>query len=264
MDGAPEGGFPALIPMTEAVAGFHRGLDFARLELTAVEGELLDWLHEVDETGAGRGRPASEESRCFARMVDQLTTMCTLLELSIGHKRDHGDTSIAWIMLEQARQQLAFASITAGAAEGPDREREIRHAVEGLTILLNRDLQPEPAHAGQVVDFGHGHDALPDLRPETPLDLIPVQVLANTAMRAGTVTAGPMPPAHVERMAYGHYLATILEEAMELLGEQARRAEQSVLVRRAGLGVDAALVVWGLTPEPWEVLPPVEGGAGAA
>lgn len=285
MDGALEGGIPMLFTGPEIVKSANRGLDEARSQMKDIGDQLFVWLSDVGVEGDGRGRPASAKSRYFARMVDQLTTMGKLLDISIGQWQDDCDSSTAWVVLELARQQFGYAALTAGlmtnstsasdlsdhsdpleVSDVPDFHdaRAVSAAATGLSILMQRDLLPEPAHAGQVVDFGNGDGSLPDFRPETPLNLGSLQLLANTVMQWGTVIAGPMPPFRIEKMAYGTYLAMIIEESMELLHEHATVAEQPVLVREANHGLDAAGLLHATTQKPWEVFLTGENGADAA
>lgn len=89
-------------------------------------------------------------------------------------------------------------------------------------------------------------------------------LIAHAAMRFGTVAPGPMPDGRIERMAFGEYFATVLEEAMLLLRARARQRGATGLLRGADRRLDAAGVVWQSIPEAWEVFPPVDGEHGAA
>lgn len=264
LDGTPQGCELHVLTGPEAAQARDRGLDHALERAGLVMRGLWDWLSDVDTDGSGNGRTASEDGRLLARMVDQFCTMCRLVELSIGERRENGETGLSWILLEQARRQLGHAVETLGVARGALPEEDVWDVAARLRWLLHRDLSPEPEHAGQRVEFAGGVTTAPDLRPESPMELVPLQFLAAAALRWGTVVAGPMPPVRIDDMAYGHYLALLLEEAMELLEARARRHGDGRLVGYAEEGLEAAGVVWATTPEPWEVFPPIREEPDAA
>lgn len=262
-DGAPEGAIPIVITAAEQREMERRSLRYAGDEAEAEAGELWEWLTEVEGSGRGRGFGASEESMLFARMVDQITTLCQLLATAADRYLDN-DSATAWILLEQARQQLGHAAVTVGEMDGTlPRDDEYERAAN-LLWLLHRDRLPEPGHAQQRVDYGDGSAEPVDPRPDTVLVLAPLQLIAHAAMRFGTVAAGPMPDGRIERMAFGEYFATVLEEAMLLFRARARQRGATGLLRGADRALDAAGVVWQAIPEAWEVFPPVGGEHGAA
>ncbi len=265
--GTPEGGVPHPFTRHAPNVAERRGMENALLEMRHLVGELSYWLSDIDEFGEGRGREASEAARLFARMVDQLTTMCQLLAFSVGQMHEEGDMSTAWILLEQARQQLGFAAVTAATMDGTLAAEDEAATAASLTWFVHRDLLPTPKGAGQLIDFGCGEFVLPDFRPDVALELMPLQFMANAAMRYGTVSSGPggpMPRPRVERMAYGEYLAIVIDEAMNLLDTRARQADVEELVTRAGGGAEAANLLWQTGIGPWQVLPGSAAEPGAA
>ena len=133
-----------------------------------------------------------------------------------------------------------------------------------LEYLLQRDLIPCSEYAGELLDMGEGAGVVPDPRPRTPLELVPLQMLSAAVMQRGSVIAEAMPRPLVERMAYGSYLAMLLDEVAALLREHGRTTGQRKLQRLAEVGQEAADVLWQLTPGPLEVFPPRDGGASAA
>lgn len=254
--------------------------------------DLATWLSDIAPDGSGRGQEASERARHLGRMVDQLCTMSTLVELSLRQRRELGDPTTAWVLLEQARQQLGWAARTAGAlarsiagaegdiaagpadaAAGPtdnalsdqslpgDETTVVGDAVE---FLLERDLDPHPDHATEFLDMGDGVGVIPDPRPLTPLEMVPLQLLSASAMQCGSVIDDPAPRALVDRMAYGTYVARVLDEASGLLRERGRAAGQRELERLADTGQEAADMMWQLSPGPLEVFAPRSDGPAAA
>lgn len=273
------GGVPAVLTTAQLFEGQNRGMDFAMEKVESLVLGLTDWLSDIEPDGAGRGQGASDRSRLLGRMVDQLLTMSALVELSLRQRREQGDATTAWVLLEQARQQLGWAARTAGALEGTvpgdveivsDREEDVVFADEEplptavvLEYLIQRDLIPQPEYAGELMDMGEGIGVIPDPRPETPFELVPLQMLSAAAMRCGSVVAEATPRTLVDRMAYGTYVARLLEEAAEVLGGQGRAAGQRELQRLAEVGKGAADRMRQMTPDPLEVFPPRAGGAAA-
>lgn len=198
------------------------------------------------------------EVRRLDRMVDQLVAMCRLVELSLDQVYLHDDLGMAWILLEQARQQLGHAATTAAAI---DRSRcldedEVEQEVESaLNIFwfLQRDRMPWAESASQVVDFGCGPGRLPDFRPDTALELVPLQLLANAVMNVGTVTAVQELPGEALTMAFGEYVFTIMEAAMCLLELRAEQAGEAALASLADTGYQVGSLILGAYPAAWQV-----------
>ena len=275
-DGDARGGVPAVFTTARLFADQDRGLDYALGSVEQLTLGLSVWLSDIDSDGSGRGQAATERARLLGRTVDQLLTMTTLVELSMRQRQEQGDLTTGWILLEQARQQFGWAAHTAGA---------LRRAVAGeavglsepngnavfaddgpsaslvLEYLLQRDLIPCSEYAGELLDMGEGDGVIPDPRPRTPFELVPLQMLSATVMQRGTVIADAMPRPLAERMAYGSYLAMLLDESAALLHEYGRTTNQRTLQRLAEVGREAADVLWQLTPGPLAVFPPREGGA---
>ncbi|MEH6623806.1 MULTISPECIES: hypothetical protein [Dietzia] len=286
-DGDLTGGSPVLYTTAHLCKEHDRGMDYTLDVVEYLTVDLATWLTDIAPDGSGRGQEASERARHLGRMVDQLCTMSTLVELSLRQRRELGDPTTAWVLLEQARQQLGWAASTAGAlarsiarAEGdvargpadadaglpddalPDDETTMIDDV--LEFFLERDLAPRPDHAREVVDMGDGVGVIPDPRPLTPLELVPLQLLSATAMQCGSVIDDPAPRTLVDRMAYGTYVARLLDEASELLREYGPAAGQRELERLADTAQEAADIMWQLTPGPLEVFAPRSDGPAAA
>lgn len=291
-DGDLTGGTPVLVTVSHLCEEQDRGMDYALEVVEYLTVDLATWLSDIAPDGSGRGQEASERARHLGRMVDQLCTMSTLVELSLRQRRELGDPTTAWVLLEQARQQLGWAARTAGAlarsiagaegdiaagpadaAAGPtdnalsdqslpgDETTVVGDAVE---FLLERDLDPHPDHAKEFLDMGDGVGVIPDPRPLTPLEMVPLQLLSASAMQRGSVIDDPAPRALVDRMAYGTYVARVLDEASELLRERGRAAGQRELERLADTGQEAADMMWQLSPGPMEVFAPRSDGPAAA
>lgn len=291
-DGDLAGGAPVLFTTSHLCKEQDRGMDYALDVVEYLTVDLATWLTDIGPDGSGRGQEASERARHLGRMVDQLCTMSTLVELSLRQRRQLGDPTTAWVLLEQARQQLGWAASTAGAlarsiarAEGevapgpvdadagltgdvlsdaalPDDETTMIDDI--LEFFLERDLAPRPDHAREVVDMGDGVGVIPDPRPRTPLELVPLQLLSATAMQCGSVIDDPAPRTLVDRLAYGTYVARILGEASELLREHGPAAGQRELERLADTAQEAADIMWQLTPGPLDVFAPRSDGPAAA
>lgn len=273
----------------------NRAMDRTLDRVESLSIGLVDWVSDIDSDGSGRGQQASDRARLLGRMVDQLLTMSTLIELSLRQRREQGDVTTSWILLEQARQQLGWAARTAGTLGGtvpeaevitsePERDAQFTDAEFAddqfiddqftdeeppataivLEYLIHRDLIPRPEHASELMDMGSGVGVVPDPRPDTPLELVPLQMLSAAVMQCGSVISGAMPRHIVDRMTYGTYVATLLDEAGELLGEHAHATGQRQLGQLAEVVEDAAIMMWQSTPGPLEVFPPREGGPAAA
>ena len=298
-DGDLTGGTPVLVTVSHLCEEQDRGMDYALEVVEYLTVDLATWLTDIAPDGSGRGQEASERARHLGRMVDQLCTMSTLVELSLRQRRELGDPTTAWVLLEQARQQLGWAARTAGAlarsiagaegdiaaspadaaagpadaAAGPTDDAlsdqllpgdETTMVGDAVEFLLERDLDPHPDHAEEFLDMGDGVGVIPDPRPLTPLEMIPLQLLSASAMQRGSVIDDPAPRALVDRMAYGTYVARVLDEASELLRERGRAAGQRELERLADTGQEAADIMWQLSPGPLEVFAPRSDGPAAA
>ena len=184
----------------------------------------------------------------------QLSLVCELVNLALRQVEDHGDLGMAWILLEQARQQLGHAAVM--AAEGGVRRgerateaerREEKSAMAHLVWFRQRDLRLWPEDVSMVVDFDDESGAVPDFRPDTSFELLPLQLLAHTAM---TVSAGEGAQSvgdPVMGMAFGEYVGAIMNEAMELLDEFG--ADQAAAAAQVETGFEVAhLVAGAFTP----------------
>lgn len=257
----------------------NRSMDSTLRSVESLTLGLFEWLSDIDSDGSGRGQDPSDRSRLLGRMIDQLLTMSTLIELSLRQRRELGDPTTAWILLEQARQQLGWAALTAGALKGtvservgivPEQDDDAELALEEspavatvLEFLIQRDLIPQPEYAGELLDMGVGLGVIPDPRPVTPLELVPLQMLSAAAMQRGSVVSGARPRPVVDRMAYDTYVSTLLDEAADLLGERSCATGDRQLDQLAEIGRDAVITMRQLTSNPLEVFPPREGGTTA-
>ena len=276
-DGDIPGGIPSMSTLAQLYEEQDRGMDYALDSVDQLTLDLSVWLTDIDSDGSGRGQDASDRSRLLGCMIDQLCTMSTLVGLSLRQRRVQGDPTTAWVLLEQARQQLGWAARTAGARRGsvvakagivsePEEDAMLEDEEPPATALvleylLQRDLIPRPEYAAELMDMGEGIGVIPDPRPETPFELVPLQMLSAAVMRCGSVIADAMPRQIVDRMAYGTYVATLLEEVAGLLEEHS--VGQAQLRRLAGIAQEAADMVWQLTPGPLEAFPPREDGSAA-
>lgn len=244
-------------------------------------GEYLHWLsgeliHEArnhtDTRGPDPGTTGSAErlgTGSIPRLLGQVARVCELVTLAILHLDIGDDLGMAWILLEQSRQQLGHA---ATAAAGVGREHDGgndesgRHAAGKAEIewLLQRDLMPWPHDAAEFIDFGGGPGLLPDLLPDTPLELVPLQLLAHMTMTLngadGTQDVGDP----VMAMAFGEYVSTIMTEAMELLESVAGPADVVEWDGMIETGHQVAALVAGAFPPAWKVFQGPAGFPGKA
>lgn len=220
--------------------------------------------HEGGPAGPAAEGPAV---RRFDRVAVQLSRVCELVNLALTQVDLHDDLGMAWILLEQARQQLGHAAASAGMLEqrgdvGDVGDRGIEAeagAIAHLVWFLQRDRMPWPDNASELVDFGGGPNQLPDFRPDTPLQLVPLQLLANSAMTFGAGDAVQDRGDRAMAMAFGEYVWTIMTEAMELLEIWADQADQPHLAAMADEGRQVADLVAGAFPPVWQVF---QGPAG--
>ena len=243
-------------------AGDHVAIRFDRATgLLAWLGDELAHLARAGGRAAGEGSRSADdgtEVRRLDRMTDQLAVMCRLVGLSLEQVDLHDDLGLAWILLEQARQQLGHAAITAAAIErGPclDEDEIDAEVDSALTTLwsIQRDRMPWAGNAGEVVDFGCGPGRLPDFRPDTVLELAPLQLLASLTMTLGTGTAVQELPRAALTTAYGEYVFTIMEEAMGLLELRAGQAGDSGLASLVDTGYQVGSLILGAYPAAWQV-----------
>lgn len=194
----------------------------------------------------------------------QLSRVCELVHLGLAQVDDHGDLGMAWILLEQARQQVGHAAVMAvrGGVRRGARANEVevqgeKSAMAHLVWFLQRGLMPWPDDVPVVVDFGDESGAAPDFRPDTSFELLPLQLLAHSAM---TVSAGEGAQGlgdRVTEMAFGEYVSVILTEAMELLDEFG--ADQANVAELVDTGMQVAHLVSGAFAPAFQVF---QGPAG--
>lgn len=225
--------------------------DHVKMRMEKSEGLLL-WL--AGELGARVERPEEGEApRRVGRLFMQVARTVELVRLAIDQALLNGDLGLAWILLEQARQQVGHAANGAGLiGEGPligaeQSERE-RESLVQIGWFLQRDLMPWPDDVGVQVAFGEEQDARPDFRPDTALEILPLQFLANAAMSycAGEVVEDLKRT--VMRMAFGEYVWKILEEACELLEFGANLAGEEGIEPLVETGLEVAYLVSGAFP----------------
>lgn len=188
----------------------------------------------------------------------QLSRVCELVNLALGQVNDHGDLGMAWILLEQARQQLGHAAVISakgGVRRGPGAtEEEVLEEESAMTHLvwfLQRDLMPWPEDVSMVVDFGDETGAAPDLRPDTSFELLPLQLLAHSAMTVSAGEGAQTVGDRVMEMAFGEYVGTLMNEAMELLDEFG--ADQPAAPAQVETGLDVARLVSGAFTPAFQV-----------
>lgn len=259
-------------------------LQESRTLLEWLGGELLYWARTGREAEAetraepGTDQPDADQpdqpdqpseaadgpgySCRVARRVDrlamQLSRVSRLASIAVDQLHMHGDLGTAWILLEQSRQQLGHAWAAAGTIDQSARLSEDDVVSESgwlahLLWFLQRDLMPWPEEALGVVDFGSGPGALPDFRPDGPADLVPLQLLAHAAMTfsAGNVVQDDSDT--VMTMAFGEYVWTVMDQAMELLEFAAQRASEPDLGTLAHTGREAAELIAGAFPPAWQL-----------
>lgn len=192
-------------------------------------------------------RLSDDLDRRTGRKFTQLARVCELVNLALTQVDDQENLGMAWILLEQARQQLGHA---ATGMMMVDAEASVW---EQLVWCLQRDLMPWPDNAAIAVDFGGGPDLLPDFRPDTPLELASLQLLANSAMTFSAGEAVQDPENRVMAMAFGEYVWTIMNEAMELLEFYGDSVGDTGLGDLVSEGQQAADLIGGAFPPAWRV-----------
>ena len=70
-------------------------------------------LERVDKSRANLTWLSGELAQRPDGLGLQLSRVCELVNLALGQVEDHGDLGMAWILLEQARQQLGHAAVMA-------------------------------------------------------------------------------------------------------------------------------------------------------
>ena len=113
----------------------------------------------------------------------------------------------------------------------------------GVRKSLQRDLMPWPDDVQNVFDFGAGEGVIPDLRPDSPAEMVSLQFLAHAALtyRAGEVVHDLTNK--VMSMAFGEFVWEILDRAMDLLDIAAEDPGAHELSELAGTGREAANLV---------------------
>lgn len=218
---------------------------------------LLSWL--AGELDARVERPEEDEApRRVGRLFMQLSRAIELVRLAIDQARSNRDLGLAWILLEQARQQLGHAASGAGLIGeepliSPEESEREQGALVQLGWFLQRDLMPWPVDVGVQVAFGEEQDARPDFRPDTALEILPLQFLANAAMSycAGEVVEDL--ERMVMRMAFGEYVWKILEEACGLLEFGATLAGDEEFESLTETGIEVAYLISGAFPPAEQV-----------
>lgn len=226
-----------------------------------LSGELAHRA-QLDHDGTTEPEPAATKGagavRIFGRLTSQLARVCELVNLTLSQIVLNNDLGMAWILLEQARQQLGHAAASA-AAIGAQRQltddelESEAGALAQLVWFLQRDRMPWPDDASVVVDFGSGLDAAPDFRPDTALELVPLQLLANATMTFSAGDAVQVVGDTVMMMAFGEYVGTIMAEAMELLEYCADQSNEPNLLSLVETGHQVADLVAGAFPPAWQV-----------
>lgn len=188
----------------------------------------------------------------------QLSRVCELVDLALGQVAVYGDLGMAWILLEQARQQVGYAAVMSangGVRLGDNANKfEVqaeKSAMAHLAWFLQRDLMPWPDDVSMVVDFGDETGAVPDFRPDSAFELLPLQLLAHTAMTAGAGKGAQALGDRVMEMAFGAYVEAVMCEAMELLDEFG--ADQSGVEALVETGYEVAHLVAGAFPPAFQV-----------
>lgn len=120
-----------------------------------------------------------------------------------------------------------------------------------LVWFLQRDLMPWPEDVSMVVDFGDETGAAPDLRPDTSFELLPLQLLAHSAMTVSAGEGAQTVGDRVMEMAFGEYVGTLMNEAMELLDEFG--ADQPAAPAQVETGLDVARLVSGAFTPAFQV-----------
>ena len=231
-------------------------LENSRQLVEWLSGELV-YLATLHSDSREAQLAAEGVGRRGGRVACQLSRVCELVGLALAQVDVHEGLALAWILLEQARQQLGFAAAVERTAPQPvdDDAHAVVDAMSHLAWFLQRDLMPWPDDANVVVEFNNGSELPPDPRPDTPLELVPLQLLAHSSM---TLEAGDEAlnlDNKVMAMAFGEYVAIIMSEAMALLESI---AEQTGLKNTAALtdtGYEVADLVVGAFPPAWQAFP---------
>lgn len=221
-----------------------------------LSGELAHRA-QLDHDSTTEPEPAATQGggavRTFGRLTSQLARVCELVNLTLSQIVLNNDLGMAWILLEQARQQLGHAAIGAQRQLTDDELESEAAALAQLVWFLQRDRMPWPDDVSVVVDFGSGPEAAPDFRPDTALELVPLQLLANAAMTFSAGDAVQVVGDKVMMMAFGEYVGTIMAEAMELLEYCADQANEPNVLSLVETGHQVADLVAGAFPPAWQV-----------
>lgn len=221
-------------------------------------GQLLIWLrgelYDRAESGGGDdGDDGEQGPRRVNRVFLQLARVYESVRLALQQVDENVDPGMAWMLLELARQQVGHAGNAVGrVGSGSRLSREEAAAEEDsmarLAWFLQRDRSPWPGDAELIVDFEGAEGGVPDFRPDTALELLPLQFLSNAAMThcAGEVVQDPKRA--MMQMAFGEYVWTILEEATELLEFGADLAGEQGVEGLVETGFEVAYLASGAFP----------------
>ncbi|MDZ4235909.1 MAG: hypothetical protein U1C73_19595, partial [Dietzia sp.] len=121
--------------------------------------DLLDWLggefaHRT-QPRAGNGKDSTDQAssptdgdqaRTIGRLELQVARVCELVNLALAQVDLYDDLGMAWILLEQARQQLGHAAVSAATGSS------------SVPQLLAGLFEQDPRHPQVVVeiDLGQG------------------------------------------------------------------------------------------------------------
>lgn len=243
--------------------------------------DYLHWLsgelaHHAQDHNDFRGKvqgtavPAEGTDHGSAsKLQKQVARVCGLVNLALCQVDVHDDLGLAWILLEQARQQLGHAATAAAQVRseqhgGADQSGPRTLSKAEIVWLLQRDRMPWSHNAAEALDFGGSPGLLPDLLPDTPLELLPLQLLAHTTMTLGAADDTQDDGDPVMAMAFGEYVSTILTEAMELLESAANLAGADEMDEMIETGHQVADLISGAFPPAWKVFQGPAGFPGSA
>lgn len=240
--------------------------------LAWLAGELVDRAGNVDQVRPDKSGKAPNR---VGRLSMQMSRAVELVRLAVEQVDLHRDLGQAWVLLEQSRQQVGWAAEglwLIGGSPAADAEQAEQagesaqaaqkwealesEALEQITWLMQRELMPRPADAKLRVVFGDEPNLRPDFEPETALELMPLQLLANASM---TFSAGEAVDELDRRemgSAFAEYVARILGEATALVEFGAARASGAGVGGVEHLtetGMEVAALIGGAFPRAEEV-----------
>lgn len=258
-DGMVTGGSPHVFSDVEVDEMDTRGLRYAMDRLDELETEL--W------TAEGAVDVRENDLQLFWRFVSQIRNVASVLGFSLFARLEQANGPLSWVLLEVARRQLGFASITAGQIQGVREKSDDEGHASTLTMLLRRELIAAPRSLTELVDLGAGPEVVPDMRPDTAFESMALECYAFTVQACASVSLSesePYPRRRVEQAGYREILARVIEETAELLGERARAAGCGRVEAKAAIASDAVDVLLSTGLEPEMVFGPDEGLPGAA